>query len=90
MLSFNPAEAEEGFKSSKNQYFKTIEQIVSIQPKPKKGLKASHEKMVLNSIYVSIQPKPKKGLKDTSQISNDNLKLWSFNPAEAEEGFKSE
>ena len=38
--------------------------FVSIQPKPKKGLKDLAEKIYLLLHLVSIQPKPKKGLKE--------------------------
>ena len=38
-------------------------------------------------IIVSIQPKPKKGLEETDLMMGE-FHLQSFNPAEAEEGFR--
>ena len=38
---------------------------------------------------VSIQPKPKKGLEDYLYLDRKKENLLSFNPAEAEEGFRS-
>ena len=39
-FSFNPAEAEEGFRRKSWQKLLLIQKEVSIQPKPKKGLEA--------------------------------------------------
>ena len=41
---------------------------VSIQPKPKKGLKVEKLQFYMFFEEVSIQPKPKKGLKAISRI----------------------
>ena len=63
LQGFNPAEAEEGFRSN-NIFFNCSDCVnVSIQPKPKKGLEGSIE-ITYNpsNREVSIQPKPKKGL----------------------------
>ena len=38
MDSFNPAEAEEGFSSNSGWIYLYVKDVVSIQPKPKKGL----------------------------------------------------
>ena len=85
---FNPAEAEEGFRRglSASLNFTTK---VSIQPKPKKGLEASGEPVIFLSADVSIQPKPKKGLEDYYLNILPMYHNQSFNPAEAEEGFRS-
>ena len=62
-------------------------EVVSIQPKPKKGLVAEFTKYAdFRKIRVSIQPKPKKGLVDKFQNSLKEVNS-GFNPAEAEEGF---
>ena len=83
--SFNPAEAEEGFSRI------AVEPSrgglgVSIQPKPKKGLVVSSCYPIRDSMNVSIQPKPKKGLVAEDTVNEFGLG-YSFNPAEAEEGF---
>ena len=88
--SFNPAEAEEGFKSPLICNFPRFSRLVSIQPKPKKGLKEEPPKHCIFILAtVSIQPKPKKGLKGDNKTGFCFVAL-RFNPAEAEEGFKSE
>ena len=62
--------------------------IVSIQPKPKKGL-VGQLALAANVRYeVSIQPKPKKGLV-AFKCTKHFPKFKGFNPAEAEEGFSS-
>ena len=64
--------------------------MVSIQPKPKKGLvgRCGCCEGCANG-DVSIQPKPKKGLVGTYCDIRKLILNPSFNPAEAEEGFSS-
>ena len=60
---------------------------VSIQPKPKTGLE---DKVVPTTRWfrrVSIQPKPKTGL-EVNKLGAEALFVESFNPAEAEDGFR--
>ena len=62
---------------------------VSIQPKPKKGLEESSKDGLRHiATEVSIQPKPKKGLEE-NRTDRCQSKRSCFNPAEAEEGFRS-
>ena len=77
---FNPAEAEEGFKSVNHKNAIAAMFGVSIQPKPKKGLKGVDLTGVGINRDVSIQPKPKKGLKDFRPISNLVLSAVSIQP----------
>ena len=83
---FNPAEAEEGFSRSRAALTVWSFLIVSIQPKPKKGLVVDAKVSSSLKIGVSIQPKPKKGLVDTYPEWY-HYEDSGFNPAEAEEGF---
>ena len=78
---FNPAEAEEGFKRLGVQKGWRKKIVVSIQPKPKKGLKDS-ECIRKNCFYigVSIQPKPKKGLKVMILNLKNNENVVSIQP----------
>ena len=63
--SFNPAEAEDGFRSNKNCLsFHCFH--VSIQPKPKTGLEGYRLNVRYAQFDVSIQPKPKTGLEEFS------------------------
>ena len=63
--------------------------IVSIQPKPKKGLEVYYSGQYVSiRIKVSIQPKPKKGLEALGSLI-EIIQSYCFNPAEAEEGFRS-
>ena len=61
---------------------------VSIQPKPKTGLEAAEANVGDDAKIVSIQPKPKTGLEVFYPALLD-WKISSFNPAEAEDGFRS-
>ena len=61
-MGFNPAEAEEGFRSKTAISYGEGDKFVSIQPKPKKGLEVRAYTFKEASKGVSIQPKPKKGL----------------------------
>ena len=65
--------------------FKAI--TVSIQPKPKTGLEDGNGQHPKETPQVSIQPKPKTGLEEW-QILGGNFRHISFNPAEAEDGFR--
>ena len=89
MYRFNPAEAEEGFSRGVRKSNDTPYKLVSIQPKPKKGLVAKNIRLSVDYTLVSIQPKPKKGLVDVVINSFEYCDFPSFNPAEAEEGFSS-
>ena len=62
---------------------------VSIQPKPKTGLE-EEDNEALTKLYerVSIQPKPKTGL-EVQMFKDRCSKTVCFNPAEAEDGFRS-
>ena len=62
MQGFNPAEAGEGFRRWTHQQLTSPRLIVSIQPKPEKGLEDALVKSLLDSVTVSIQPKSEKGL----------------------------
>ena len=62
--------------------------IVSIQPKPKNGLREKIHSGYIATSLVSIQPKPKNGLRDI-KIQIKKQAFDCFNPAEAEEWFKS-
>ena len=61
---------------------------VSIQPKPKTGLEAEVFLVPFKIATVSIQPKPKTGL-EVTQLRSKVYKMHRFNPAEAEDGFRS-
>ena len=61
IIGFNPAEAEDGFRSQ-NRNDLTYNCIVSIQPKPKTGLEVCSNHACFGLKSVSIQPKPKTGL----------------------------
>ena len=62
---------------------------VSIQPKPKTGLEVCIVTFVaILDVIVSIQPKPKTGLEERKETYTKN-KTNCFNPAEAEDGFRS-
>ena len=67
-LSFNPAEAEEGFSSQTTAPL-LGSYNVSIQPKPKKGLVETVLQYIAIAETVSIQPKPKKGLVGILKLS---------------------
>ena len=84
-LCFNPAEAEEGFRSSPLRVLGGCEHV-SIQPKPKMGLEANFLTTLESEQTVSIQPKPEMGLEVRNCTSN-MCRGFCFNPAEAEEGF---
>ena len=62
--------------------------VVSIQPKPEKGLRGLTSFNPFSVLPVSIQPKPEKGLRAQEHLSPEFQKRKGFNPAEAREGFK--
>ena len=86
--SFNPAEAEDGFRSHRACHG-SFDYQVSIQPKPKTGLEDRYKVYGVVQGFVSIQPKPKTGLEVLSRYVVAIDINCSFNPAEAEDGFRS-
>ena len=87
-ISFNPAEAEEGF--SRRYRDSTDNTEKSFNPAEAEEGFSSPTKHLRDSMIsiVSIQPKPKKGLVGVGHLQCTTLKEC-FNPAEAEEGFSS-
>ena len=89
-MGFNPAEAEEWFRSWQNSIISLFLKVVSIQPKPKNGLEAQMIAMPIEEFReVSIQPKPKNGLEVYISETPEGCPMQGFNPAEAEEWFRS-
>ena len=87
VAGFNPAEAEDGFRSN----------IVSCEARtdgcfnPAEAEDGFRSKVLLNQATrkpVSIQPKPKTGLEVVATLAR-TYSTRRFNPAEAEDGFRS-
>ena len=84
---FNPAEAEEGFSRRSRILCRDIHKIVSIQPKPKKGLV---ETVKLKQLFNNLSFNPaeaEEGFSRAQYVDIQRIGLSCFNPAEAEEGF---
>ena len=61
---FNAAEATEWFRSWKQFFHEEGVLVVSMQPKPQKGLEAGGVDSKNGVSQVSMQPKPQKGLEE--------------------------
>ena len=87
-MSFNPAEAEEGFSRDIDIRIQSLIKQVSIQPKPKKGLVDVLSGGKYSDAFVSFNPaEAEEGFSRLVLHSLKCLIFGSFNPAEAEEGF---